>query len=99
MDNGHPHPLVEMVLAQVKTMAKTYRVEEKAGIGTDQNLSDRTGWTIHGTTLSADDAEVKIRSLIDSGSNPIDIRVLRDDGGVEMYSYPSEDDKINVNGA
>ena len=80
-------------------MAKTYRVEEKAGIGTDQNLSDRTGWTIHGTTLSADDAEVKIRSLIDSGSNPIDIRVLRDDGGVEMYSYPSEDDKINVNGA
>ena len=80
-------------------MAKTYRVEEKAGIGTDQNLSDRTGWTIHGTTLSADDAEVKIKSLIDSGSNPIDIRVLRDDGGVEMYSYPSEDDKINVNGA
>ena len=80
-------------------MAKTYRVEEKVGIGTDQNLSDRTGWTIHGTTLSADDAEVKIRSLIDSGSNPIDIRVLRDDGGVEMYSYPSEDDKINVNGA
>mgnify|MGYP003119642335 FL=1 len=80
-------------------MAKTYRIEEKVGIGTDQNLSDRTGWTIHGTTLSADDAEVKIKSLIDSGSNPIDIRVLRDDGGVEMYSYPSEDDKINVNGA
>ena len=80
-------------------MAKTYRIEEKVGIGTDQNLSDRTGWTIHGTTLSADDAEAKIKSLIDSGSNPIDIRVLRDDGGVEMYSYPSEDDKINVNGA
>ena len=99
MGKQHLHPLVEVVLAQVKTMAKTYRVEEKAGIGTDQNLSDRTGWTIHGTTLSADDAEVKIRSLIDSGSNPIDIRVLRDDGGVEMYSYPSEDDKINVNGA
>lgn len=99
MGKQHLHPLVEVVLAQVKTMAKTYRVEEKVGIGTDQNLSDRTGWTIHGTTLSADDAEVKIRSLIDSGSNPIDIRVLRDDGGVEMYSYPSEDDKINVNGA
>ena len=80
-------------------MAKTYRIEEKVGIGTDQNLSDRTGWTIHGTTLSADDAEVKIKSLIDGGSNPIDIRVLRDDGGVEMYSYPSEDDKINVSGA
>ena len=99
MDKQHPHRLVEVVLAQVKTMAKTYRIEEKVGIGTDQNLSDRTGWTIHGTTLSADDAEAKIKSLIDSGSNPIDIRVLRDDGGVEMYSYPSEDDKINVNGA
>ena len=99
MGKQHLHPLVEMVLAQVKTMAKTYRIEEKVGIGTDQNLSDRTGWTIHGTTLSADDAEVKIKSLIDGGSNPIDIRVLRDDGGVEMYSYPSEDDKINVNGA
>ena len=80
-------------------MAKTYKVEEKAGIGTDQNLSDTTGWTVHGTTLSAAATEAKIRSLTDGGSNPIDIRVLRDDGGVEMYSYPSEDDKINVNGA
>ena len=80
-------------------MAKTYKVEEKAGIGTDQNLSDTTGWTVHGTTLSAAATEAKIRSLTDGGSNPIDIRVLRDDGGVEMYSYPSEDDKINVSGA
>ena len=80
-------------------MANTYKIEEKAGIGTDQNLSDRTGWTLHGSNLSATAAEAKIKSLIKDGSNPIDIRVLRDDGGVEMYSYPSEDDKINVNGA
>ena len=98
MGKQHLHPLVEVVLAQVKTMAKTYRVEEKAGIGTDQNLSDRTGWTIHGTTLSADDAEVKIKSLIDGGSNPIDIRVLRDDGGVELYSYLSEEDRLHIPG-
>ena len=99
MDKQHPHRLVEVVLAQVKTMANTYKVEEKAGICTDQNLSDTTGWTVHGTNLSATATEAKIRSLTDGGSNPIDIRVLRDDGGVEMYSYPSEDDKINVNGA
>ena len=44
-------------------MAKTYKVEEKAGIGTDQNLSDTTGWTVHGTTLSAAATEEKVRSL------------------------------------
>ena len=99
MDKQHLHPLVEMVLAQVKTMAKTYRVDEKVGIGTDLKIDDRTGWTLHGSNLSAAAAEVKIKSLIKDGSNPIDIRVLRDDGGVEMYSYPSEEDKINVNGA
>ena len=80
-------------------MAKTYRIEEKVGIGTDLNIDDRTGWTLHGSNLSETAAEAKIKSLIKDGSNPIDIRVLRDDGGVEMYSYPSEDDKINVNGA
>ena len=80
-------------------MAKTYKVEEKTGIGTDQNLSDRTGWTVHGTTLSASDAITKIKSLTDSGSNPIDIRVLRDDGGVDLYSFPTTDDKIHVDGS
>ena len=80
-------------------MAKTYRIEEKVGIGTDLNIDNRTGWTEHGSNLSYNQAVTKISSLIDGGSNPIDIRVLRDDGGVEMYSYPSEDDKINVNGA
>ena len=99
MDKQHPHRLVEVVLAQVKTMANTYKVEEKAGIGTDQNLSDTTGWTVHGTTLSAAATEAKIRSLTDGGSNPIDIRVLRDDGGVDLYSFPTTNDKIHVDGA
>ena len=80
-------------------MAKTYKVEEKTGIGTDQNLSDTTGWTIHGTSLSIDAAEAKVRSLTDGGSNPIDIRVLRDDGGVDLYSFPTTNDKIHVDGA
>lgn len=77
-------------------MAKTYKVEEKTGIGTDQNLSDRTGWTVHGTTLSATAAEAKIKSLINGGSNPLDIRVLRDDGGVDLYSFPTTNDKIHI---
>ena len=98
MDKQHPHRLVEVVLAQVKTMAKTYRIEEKVGIGTDLNIDDRTGWTLHGSNLSAADAAVKIKSLIKDGSNPIDIRVLRDDGGVEMYSYPSDEDKLHLDG-
>jgi len=80
-------------------MAKTYKVEEKAGIGTDQNLSDRTGWTVHGTTLSASATVTKIKSLTDGGSNPIDIRVLRDDGGVDLYSFPTTNDKIHVDGS
>ena len=99
MDKQHPHRLVEVVLAQVKTMANTYKVEEKAGIGTDQNLSDTTGWTVHGTNLSATATEAKIRSLTDGGSNPIDIRVLRDDGCVDLYSFPTTNDKIHVDGA
>ena len=72
-------------------MAKTYKVEE--------NLSDTTGWTVHGTTLSAAATEEKVRSLTDGGSNPIDIRVLRDDGGVDLYSFPTTNDKIHVDGA
>ena len=80
-------------------MAKTYKVEEKAGIGTDQNLSDTTGWTVHGSNLSYDQAVTKMKELINAGSNPIDIRSLRDDGGVEIYSYPSEEDKLHLDGS
>ena len=98
MGKQHLHPLVEVVLAQVKTMAKTYRVEEKVGIGTDFNIDDRTGWTEHGSNLSYNQAVTKISSLIDGGSNPIDIRVLRDDGGVELYSYLSEEDRLHIPG-
>jgi len=48
-------------------MAITYRIEEKVGIGTilltlDDNLSDRSGWTVHGTTLSNGHACTKIKS-------------------------------------
>ena len=99
MGNKHPHPLVEVALAQVKKMARTYRLEEKVGIGTDFNIDDRTGWTEHGSNLSYNQAVTKVKSLIDGGSNPIDIRVLRDDGGVEMYSYPSDEDKLHLDGS
>ena len=61
-------------------MAKTYRVEEKVGIGTDQNLSDRTGWTIHGTTLSADDADLDKGPKRRSGNGKMNakVKVLKD---------------------
>ena len=80
-------------------MAKTYRLEEKVGIGTDHNIDDRTGWTVHGSNLSYDQAVTKMKELITAGSNPIDIRSLRDDGGVEMYSYPSDEDKLHLDGS
>ena len=99
MGNKHPHLLVEVVLAQVKKMARTYRLEEKVGIGTDHNIDDRTGWTVHGSNLSYDQAVTKMKELINAGSNPIDIRSLRDDGGVEIYSYPSEEDKLHLDGS
>ena len=42
---------------------------------------------------------IKMKELIAAGSNPIDIRSLRDDGGVEIYSYPSEEDKLHLDGS
>ena len=48
-------------------MAKTYRIEEKVGIGTDLNINDRTGWTEHGSNLSYNQAVTKVKSLIDGG--------------------------------
>ena len=77
-------------------MAITYRIEEKVGIGTDDNLSDRRGWTVHGTSLSNGHACTKIQALIEAGSNPIDIRVMRDDGGVPLYSPLTEDEKPHI---
>tara|TARA_B100001564_G_C20171239_1_gene459818 strand:- start:56 stop:301 length:246 start_codon:yes stop_codon:yes gene_type:complete len=77
-------------------MAKTYRLEEKVGVGTDLNITDTVGWTVHGSNLSYDEAVTKMKELIIAGSNPIDIRSLRDDGGVELYSYPSEEDKLHL---
>ena len=77
-------------------MAITYRIEEKVGIGTDDNLSDRSGWTVHGTALSNGHACTKIQALIEAGSNPIDIRVMRDDGGVPLYSPLTEDEKPHI---
>ena len=52
-------------------MAKTYRIEEKVGIGTDLNIDDRTGWTEHGSNLSYNQAVTKVKSLINGGSNTI----------------------------
>ncbi len=77
-------------------MAITYRIEEKVGIGTDDTLSDRSGWTVHGTGLSNGHTCTKIQALIDAGSNPIDIRIMRDDGGVPLYSPLTEDEKPHV---
>ena len=48
-------------------MAKTYRLEEKVGIGTDHNITDKTGWTVHGSNLSYDQAVVKMKEADSKG--------------------------------
>ena len=82
-------------------MAITYRIEEKVGIGTilltlDDNLADRSGWTVHGTGLSNGHACTKIQTLLDAGSDPKDIRIMRDDGGVPLYSPLAEDERPHL---
>ncbi len=49
-------------------MEPTYHVEER----------DTTGWTKLTGSLSKQDASNKIQSLIQGGSNPRDIRIVRD---------------------